>query len=229
MIGGLMSKFLTPRNKAASRAARVAELEHRVADGGLAGGQMTVAESNEVLGRLSGRDSSRCDVRIRDATTGATPAPPWAPPRGTTGREQQGDRRSLNRISFRFGAMSSVRGAPGRLATLRATSTARTTTPLTGRDSGVSESALRRFLVLEDNFGGYHWELVAGNGEILVRSGNFASYDYADRAAGIALVATNRLVSHAPGHDCLANMAPAGWRDDGRSLSDAVKKWSVEA
>jgi uncharacterized protein YegP (UPF0339 family) len=101
--------------------------------------------------------------------------------------------------------MSSVRGAPGRL------------------------DAPRRFLVLEDDLGGYRWELVAGNGDILLRSGKFASYDYADRAAGIALVATNRLVSHAAGDDCVADMAPASWRDDGRSLSDAVKQWSVEA
>jgi uncharacterized protein YegP (UPF0339 family) len=39
------------------------------------------------------------------------------------------------------------------------------------------------FLISEDNGGSYHWELLAGDGATLARSGGFASYYDAERAA----------------------------------------------
>ena len=39
------------------------------------------------------------------------------------------------------------------------------------------------FLIFEDNGGSYHWEILAGDGASLGQSGDFASYDDAERAA----------------------------------------------
>jgi uncharacterized protein YegP (UPF0339 family) len=39
------------------------------------------------------------------------------------------------------------------------------------------------FLIVEDNGGDYHWTIVAGDGATLARSGSFASYDDAGKAA----------------------------------------------
>ena len=39
------------------------------------------------------------------------------------------------------------------------------------------------FLVLEDNAGDYHWRIVAGDGAVLARSADFASYGEAQQAA----------------------------------------------
>jgi len=39
------------------------------------------------------------------------------------------------------------------------------------------------FLVQQDNAGGYHWEIVAGDGASLAKSVGFASHDDAERAA----------------------------------------------
>jgi uncharacterized protein YegP (UPF0339 family) len=39
------------------------------------------------------------------------------------------------------------------------------------------------FLIYEDNGGGYHWSIVAGDGATLAWSGSFASYDDAMQAA----------------------------------------------
>ncbi len=39
------------------------------------------------------------------------------------------------------------------------------------------------FLISQDNGGDYHWEIVDGGGQSLVRSGVFASHDEAERGA----------------------------------------------
>ncbi len=39
------------------------------------------------------------------------------------------------------------------------------------------------FLVHQDNGGGYHWEIVAGDGASLAKSVGFASHEDAERAA----------------------------------------------
>jgi uncharacterized protein YegP (UPF0339 family) len=39
------------------------------------------------------------------------------------------------------------------------------------------------FLVHQDNGGGYHWEIVAGDGASLAKSPGFASHEDAERAA----------------------------------------------
>ena len=51
--------------------------------------------------------------------------------------------------------------------------------------SSVPEPESMAFLIFEDNGGGYHWTIVAGGGETLVRSVSFRSYEDAERAAGI--------------------------------------------
>jgi uncharacterized protein YegP (UPF0339 family) len=42
-----------------------------------------------------------------------------------------------------------------------------------------------RFHVFEDNGGGYHWTIIAANGESLVHSARFTSYEDAKQAARI--------------------------------------------
>jgi uncharacterized protein YegP (UPF0339 family) len=51
--------------------------------------------------------------------------------------------------------------------------------------SAVPETAGMKFLVYEDNGGGYHWTIVAASGEPLVQSASFASYEEAKQAARI--------------------------------------------
>jgi len=47
------------------------------------------------------------------------------------------------------------------------------------------EPAAMKFLVFEDNGGGYHWTIVARSGETLVQSASFASYEEAKQAARV--------------------------------------------
>ncbi|HEY4825916.1 MAG TPA: DUF1508 domain-containing protein [Solirubrobacteraceae bacterium] len=51
------------------------------------------------------------------------------------------------------------------------------------RTGALSTSASTRFLVFEDNGGGYHWRIVAGDGATLAHSAGFVSYEDAERAA----------------------------------------------
>jgi uncharacterized protein YegP (UPF0339 family) len=53
--------------------------------------------------------------------------------------------------------------------------------PRNAREVRVPESM--EFLIFEDNGGDYHWTIVAGDGATLARSGGFASYDDAEKAA----------------------------------------------
>jgi uncharacterized protein YegP (UPF0339 family) len=50
---------------------------------------------------------------------------------------------------------------------------------------GLPERASMKFLVCEDNGGGYHWTIVARTGATLVQSASFASYEDARQAARI--------------------------------------------
>ncbi len=43
--------------------------------------------------------------------------------------------------------------------------------------------ASMEFLIFEDNGGLYHWRILAGDGTLLGRSGDFGSYDDAEQAA----------------------------------------------
>ena len=47
------------------------------------------------------------------------------------------------------------------------------------------DPAAMKFLVFEDNSGGYHWTLIARSGETLVQSSSFASYEEAKQAARV--------------------------------------------
>lgn len=51
--------------------------------------------------------------------------------------------------------------------------------------SFLREPASMTFLIHEGNGGAYHWTIVADDGEALVRSTGFASYEQAEHAAGI--------------------------------------------
>jgi len=42
-----------------------------------------------------------------------------------------------------------------------------------------------KFVIFEDNSGGYHWTIVGRSGETLVQSSSFASYEEAKQAARI--------------------------------------------
>ena len=56
----------------------------------------------------------------------------------------------------------------------------------TGADGGTvvaPGSVSMEFLIVEDNGGDYHWEIVGEGGETLAQSRSFASYDDAERAA----------------------------------------------
>jgi uncharacterized protein YegP (UPF0339 family) len=48
--------------------------------------------------------------------------------------------------------------------------------------SAPSKPAMK-FLVFEDNAGGYHWTIVADSGQTLVQSTSFATYEQAKQAA----------------------------------------------
>ena len=50
---------------------------------------------------------------------------------------------------------------------------------------GASDAEAMRFLVFEDNTGGYRWMIVGEAGGCLAQSETFASFDEADRAARI--------------------------------------------
>jgi uncharacterized protein YegP (UPF0339 family) len=69
--------------------------------------------------------------------------------------------------------------------------------------SGLSASATMRFLVFEDNGGGYHWTILVNGGECLVQSGSFASYDEAEQAAQIVRDGASTAVFEKPAGDAV--------------------------
>jgi uncharacterized protein YegP (UPF0339 family) len=107
----------------------------------------------------------------------------------------------------------------------------------------VPEPASMKFLVFEDNGGGYHWTIVAGSGERLVQSASFASYEDAKQAArvvhaGAASASFENLAGNTPPVDLLARRDKRvarddledaeRWLDEGGSFSsEAVTRWPV--
>jgi uncharacterized protein YegP (UPF0339 family) len=99
-----------------------------------------------------------------------------------------------------------------------------------------------KFLVFEDNGGGYHWTIVAASGETLVRSASFASYQDAKQAArivhaGAASASFEHRAGDTPPVDLVARrdtrVARDGldaerWLDEGGSFSsEAVTRWAA--
>ena len=99
------------------------------------------------------------------------------------------------------------------------------------------------FLIFEDNGGDYHWTIVAGDGATLARSGSFASYGDAERAAqrvreGAASALFELRAVSARRVDLSARRNATGgdpdaerWLDEGGSFSSeavAVEKVAVE-
>ncbi len=97
-----------------------------------------------------------------------------------------------------------------------------------------------KFLVLEDNGGGYHWTLLATSGETLVQSASFATYEDAKQAArivrrGAASASFEHPAGDTPPVDLAARRetrAVGGdqdaerWLDEGGSFSsEAVTRW----
>jgi uncharacterized protein YegP (UPF0339 family) len=106
--------------------------------------------------------------------------------------------------------------------------------------STLPEPASMKFLVFEDNGGGYHWMILAGSGETLVRSASFATYEDAEQAArvvhaGAASASFEHLAGDAPPVDLAARRKTAvvrddldaeRWLDEGGSFSsEAVTRW----
>jgi uncharacterized protein YegP (UPF0339 family) len=100
--------------------------------------------------------------------------------------------------------------------------------------------ASMKFLVFEDNGGGYRWMIVAGTGETLVRSESFASYEDARHAAGVvhagaASASFEHLAGDTPPVDLVArrdermardDLDAERWLDEGGSFSsEAVTRW----
>ena len=63
-----------------------------------------------------------------------------------------------------------------------------------------SPPAPMKFLVFEDNGGGYHWTIIARSGDTLVQSASFASYEEAKQAARIVHAGASQasLDDHSP-------------------------------
>jgi uncharacterized protein YegP (UPF0339 family) len=85
--------------------------------------------------------------------------------------------------------------------------------------SALPEPASMRFLVVEDNGGGYHWTIVAGSGELLAQSPSFASYEEAKQAArivhsGAASASFEDLAGDTPPGDPVARRDTRVVRDD---------------
>ena len=64
-----------------------------------------------------------------------------------------------------------------------ATKKSRASKQLAERPAHVHAGAAMEFLIFEDNSGSYHWMILAGDGSHLGGSGDYASYDDAERAA----------------------------------------------
>jgi uncharacterized protein YegP (UPF0339 family) len=114
-----------------------------------------------------------------------------------------------------------------------ATQKARTATQVGRAARKAPESASMLFLVEQENCGGYHWVILAGSGERLVRSTSFASYESAERAAlQVRAGAGSARVQPRPGdhreagvldrRDTAASGEPERWRDEGGSLTGAT-------
>jgi uncharacterized protein YegP (UPF0339 family) len=106
--------------------------------------------------------------------------------------------------------------------------------------NALSKPASMKFLVSQDNGGAYHWTILAGSGETLVRSASFATYEDATQAArivhaGAASASFEHLGGDAPPVDLAAvrqtgvvlhDLDAERWLDEGGSFSsEAVTRW----
>jgi uncharacterized protein YegP (UPF0339 family) len=84
----------------------------------------------------------------------------------------------------------------------------------------LAKPATMKFLVYEDNGGGYHWTIVTAGGEPLVQSASFASYEEAKQAARIV----HRGASQASFEDRSADAPPVDLaaRRDTRGVRDEL-------
>ncbi len=64
-----------------------------------------------------------------------------------------------------------------------ATASKKSRAPKQAAHSADQVRAQMEFLIFEDNGGCYHWRILAGDGTVLGRSGDFGSYDDAEQAA----------------------------------------------
>jgi uncharacterized protein YegP (UPF0339 family) len=123
------------------------------------------------------------------------------------------------------------------------TRSAQATQANTAKRKALREPASMKFLVFEDNGGGYHWTIVAASGETLVRSASFASYEDAKQAArivhaGAASASFEHRAGDTPPVDLVARrdtrVARDGldaerWLDEGGSFSsEAVTRWAAQ-
>jgi uncharacterized protein YegP (UPF0339 family) len=107
-------------------------------------------------------------------------------------------------------------------------------------DRARPEPASMKFLVVEDNGGGYHWTIVAASGETLAQSARFATREDAKQAArivhrGAASASFEHLAGDAPPVDLAArretravrrDQDPERWLDErGSFSSEAVRRW----
>lgn len=95
-----------------------------------------------------------------------------------------------------------------------------------------SRPASMRFLVFEDNGGGYHWTIVAGSGATLVQSASFATYEEAKQAArivrgGASSASFEDRAAGTPPVDLVARRDAAMARAMARDHLDA-ERWSDE-
>ena len=106
--------------------------------------------------------------------------------------------------------------------------------------SAPPKPAAMRFVVFEDNGGGYYWTIVARSGETLMQSASFASYEDAKQAANIvhAGAASAAFEDRAPGAPPITISARLNaeiardrldaerWLDEGGSFSsEAMTRW----
>ena len=121
-----------------------------------------------------------------------------------------------------------------------ATTKSRAAKPAARRSHEVRVAEPMEFLIFEDNGGDYHWTIVARDGATLARSGSFASYDDAEKAAKHvrdgaagarfeARAGAASPVDLTARRDATADAADAErWLDEGGSFSsEAVAKWSA--
>ena len=81
-------------------------------------------------------------------------------------------------------------------------------------ENALTEPASLKFVVVEDNGGGYHWTILTGSGETLVRSASFASYEEAKQAARVVHAgAATASVEHLAGDTSPVDLVPVATRD----------------
>jgi hypothetical protein len=106
--------------------------------------------------------------------------------------------------------------------------------------AAVSEPASMKFLTFEENYGAFHWAIVAASGDRLVQSVNYGSYEEARLAAGVVRPGAGAApfedrANDSPPIELAARRGTATMRDDldaerwlderGSVNSDVVTRW----